>query len=89
MRLIDADELKKEVPKKLVRLMDGQDYEETYYKYEVIKAINTVPTVDAIPIKWIENYVKNNFCFADWYGGFIGGINMMLDEWEKENEVNR
>lgn len=88
MRLIDADELKKEVPKKLVRLMDGQDYEETYYKYEVIKAINTVPTVDAIPIKWIENYVKNNFCFADWYGGFIGGINMMLDEWEKENETN-
>lgn len=44
-----------------------------------------LPATNAIPIKWIENYVKNNFCFADWYGGFIGGINMMLEEWEKEN----
>lgn len=42
--------------------------------------------VKAIPIEWIEHYVKNKFCLADWYGGFIGGINMMLDDWEKENQ---
>ena len=41
---------------------------------------------EAIPIEWIVKYIKNKFCFADWYGGFIGGINMMLDDWEKENE---
>lgn len=41
--------------------------------------------IDAIPVEWIETYVKNKFCLAEWYGGFIGGINMMLDDWEKEN----
>ena len=42
-----------------------------------------------IPIVWIENYVKNEFCLADWYGGFIGGINMMLEDWEKEHEAHQ
>ena len=41
---------------------------------------------DVIPVAWINKYVKNKFCFSDWYGGFIGGINMMLEDWEKENE---
>lgn len=40
----------------------------------------------AIPIEWIENYVRSKFCLADWYGVFIGRINMMLDDWEWENE---
>ncbi len=39
---------------------------------------------DLIPIGWIENYMRKKFCFADWYGGFINGINMMLDEWMEE-----
>lgn len=81
MRLIDADKL--EVTAVLgVQL---QHADSGYYYFCEQSTIDNAPTVEAIPKEWIENYVRNKFCLADWYGGFIGGINMMLEDWEEEN----
>lgn len=82
MRLIDGDKLYKTLAKPSDIPGDTIDV------MEVRLAILAAPEVEAIPIEWIENYVRNKFCLADWYGGFIHGINMMLDDWEKENETN-
>ena len=49
------------------------------------EAIEAQPVIQAIPIKWIEQYVRNHFTFADWYGGFIKGISDLMEDWEKEN----
>ena len=59
----------------------GKDAEDLYYA--IVCAEEYIKK--AIPIEWIKHYVKNHFCLADWYGGFIGGVNMMLDDWEDEN----
>ena len=65
MRLIDADELMT-----LLRARKdsgiGTDIEE-------------VPTVDAIPIKWLKEKAIE-------YGCFIFTLNDMIKDWEKENE---
>ena len=87
MRLIDVDKLP---ATSNVAIVNG--------KLEVngwiaAKRIEEAPTVNAIPIEWIEKYAKrfieleNRNYFA--YRGFsdIGeAILNMLENWEKENE---
>ena len=82
MRLIDADEVKALVPKKLRRLIDGSEVEVTTYKYEVIKAINTAKTINAIPIEWIEKFIDNDILSET--------VKILLNAWywEKENEID-
>lgn len=79
MRLIDVDNFLKQY--------SDQVPGDTIDAIDLRLALLKEPKVDAIPIKWLETYVKNQFCLNDWYGGFISGVNMMLEDWEKENET--
>ena len=77
MRLINANKL-------VVDARLGED--ETPY---VSKAqIDEAPTVEAIPIEWIEKWVeKYNKDLDPWFQGRTA-VDDMLDDWEKENEIN-
>lgn len=48
----------------------------------IIDRINHAPTVDAIPISWIEQYVEENWFD---YGTQYNAITEMLKAWEREN----
>ena len=79
MRLIDADELKKEFPHD-----EDWDFPVNTNGY-VVETINRMPTVDAIPIKWLENYRKKKKRI---YGGvdIYSGLQDVINDWRKENE---
>lgn len=78
MRLINADELTPTItqwnPSALI--------EESYYHEEQI--INA-PTVDAIPVKWIKEWVDKYAGYTG-YTSYLLSIVEMLDDWRKENE---
>lgn len=43
------------------------------------EAIEAEPTVEAIPIEWIKEWLNNRTLYAD-------SVYDMLEDWEKENE---
>lgn len=47
---------------------------------KVYRQINKAPTVEAIPIEWIENWMNTKGVFAQYIGD-------MLNDWRKENEI--
>ncbi len=49
-------------------------------------AIETAPTVKAIPVEWIENYISKMKDDGMIYLSSAGSIKDMIKEWEKENE---
>ncbi len=62
MRLIDADKILQETYGVVIK-----DMFHMTEKVEVVSAIDIkeAPTVKAIPVKWIENYIKQNYCTCD------------------------
>lgn len=57
-------------------------YGPTLYKAEdVYEAIKGMPKVDAIPIEWIEQYVKSKTALL---GDSELWMKWMIDDWEKE-----
>lgn len=77
-RLINADELKKSIIKKL-----GIANEEFLLESEkaVFEEIDKAPTVDAIPVEWIKKY-------AEEHRAYIHEFNNMLAEWaERKPDV--
>ena len=77
MRLIDADELVK-ICRKGWRLFGFSDEKICHWVDEY--DINAQPTVKAIPIEWINKWLRK-------YGEPIldDGICKMIEDWEKEN----
>lgn len=71
MRLIDADK---------IGGVSADPYEEGAFQDE----IRSQPTVEAIPIEWIRNYVSH--WVSEIYKNFV--LNM-IEVWEKENETDR
>lgn len=85
MRLIDADKV----------IVTRYDYEKPLtLKERLYRLLDNQPTVEAIPIEWIKNYLheleiisKDNLDLGeDGYFSEIVTIEDMLAEWEKENE---
>lgn len=77
MRPIDANELKSW----LNGFIETDNISPTYMR----TLIDTRPTVEAIPIEWIEQYGKkqaNKCCHC------ATAIWELLEDWEKENESN-
>lgn len=77
-RLIDADELK--------RAFIGNRYGTKAIEY----VIDNVPTVNAIPIEWIEEWQNRHELKYDSYFTMRDGkpkyaIECMIEDWEKEN----
>lgn len=78
MRLIDADVFKTEY-ENLITWVSHRA--EKARLREFIKDIQNQPTVDAIPVEWIRNYVS--IWVSEAYRNFV--LNM-ITKWEKENE---
>lgn len=73
-RLIDADEL----PKTEIYDEDGKAY-----CVVLEEDIDQAQTVKAIPIEWIENWVK----MCNWHYTDLHNImKSLIADWEKENE---
>ena len=81
MRLIDTDKLTPTItqwnPSALI--------EERYYHEEQI--INA-PTVDAIPVEWLYEYLHTRYDYANAtkYLGVEYFLYRVIDDWRKENE---
>lgn len=87
MRLIDADKLTEELDPF------------PHVKHAIDSLIEQQPTVEAIPVKWIEakrDELANKLAevagvldleeLADAYCHHLKSINNLLDEWEEKNE---
>ena len=77
MRLIDLDQIE------YFTLVDKLGVPR--YKIEIGEDIG-IPTVDAIPVEWIENYISKIKDDGMIYLSSAGCIKDMLKDWEKENE---
>ena len=82
MRLIDADKLK---IKHFVQRGDqpiGYEGTQPVYEYTDLIAydVDNAPTVQAIPIEWIEEW--------GWKNGMSESMSLrvMIEDWEKEND---
>ena len=73
MRLIDADRLLKP---SFTDMFDKPVKMDMFSRY----AIESQPTVEAIPIEWIEEW--------GWKNGMSESMSLrvMIEDWEKENE---
>ena len=80
MRLIDADELVKAIENE----NPGLSISGAVEKFARIAQVNMQPTVDAIPVKWIEKYNR----VRGWEVTVTtqNAIDNMLNAWEKEND---
>lgn len=80
MRLIDAD--------KLIELFSpfvSEDKKVVYQPRQLkIDDIKNAPTVDAIPIEWIKQWMVDNWELECNYG-----IEGMIDDWEEEQNECR
>lgn len=87
MKLIDADELKLSHCKECTLypnqcLKDNCDWDSIYH-------IKIAKTVEAIPIEWIEEWLKNmpKHTTPYFYKRFLrNAIRGMVKDWRKENE---
>lgn len=85
MRLIDADELR------WTSLQDGFGRINTCIVFE--SDINAMPTIDAIPIEFIEKYAQLSDDAVALFGVPVGVLKnvyrSLIDEWRKENESKK
>ena len=79
MRLIDADKLKTTA----VLGMQLQYVDCTYYYFYEEDIIANAPTVEAIPVDWIEKKCRE--LYEHLYLDESLGVQMLLRDWEKEN----
>ena len=70
--LIEANELKKTLPKSI--LEEAEVY------------IDETEEIEAIPIEWIIDWLAKQTIPATSYGLDCSAIHKMLDDWKKENE---
>lgn len=85
MKLIDADELR------WTNLQDGFGRINTCIVFE--SDINAMPTIDAIPIEFIEKYAQLSDDAVALFGVPVGVLKnvyrSLIDEWRKENESKK
>lgn len=79
MRAIDADAIKYRPIPHVALFGNVKTKQDTVTRGE----IDEMPTVEAIPVEWIERFGKENF--YDWDTEF-NAISVMLDAWRKEKE---
>ncbi len=82
MRLIDADALNKELQKRVGSPTNDK-------LYEVNLCIINAPTIDAIPVEWLnQKYAENEPGEDKEYDYFLwNAIAYILTEWQKEQEA--
>lgn len=85
MRLIDADALKKAI---LDYLEDDNGNLPTFNEItsndtliDILRVVYAMPTVDAIPVEWIEEWGSQNGMSESM------SLSVMIEDWRKENET--
>lgn len=84
MRLIDADELENDLAEMYER--EGWDSKEVHFSLLDVIANNWGRTVKAIPVEWIEKKCREYGLYEHLYRDELLGVQMLLRDWEKENE---
>lgn len=86
MRLIDADKLELKHFVQWADVVVGYNGTQPKHKHTDIIAydISGAPTVDAIPIEWIKQWMVDNWELECNYG-----IEGMIDDWEEEQNECR
>lgn len=82
MRPIDADAIKYRPIPHVALFSNVKTKQDTVTRGE----IDEMPTVEAVPVEWIERFGKENF--YDWDTEF-NAISVMLDAWRKEGKNER
>lgn len=82
MRLIDANKLREDVID-LPNCYNG--FSDNYDKAMIIDLIDEQPTVEAISKEWIRKYTNHRTVE---FGDMWVFINCMINDWEKENEID-
>jgi len=77
MRLIDGDALKESVRKKFKSIPD---------RCEINGLVNAAPTIDAIPVEWLESKRKEAL-HEGMRPDEVEAVEMVLWMWQKEQEV--
>ena len=81
MRLIDAEK----IHRSRAKITEGS---KSFYKeWFSASAIDNAPTVEAIPIEWIDGYIKRRANDVNIYAEILF-ISDMVEEWNKENDRN-
>ena len=80
MRLIDLD---KALAKAENECRMSDDWK---VSHEMMNVFKYQPTVDAIPIEWIEKQMAERENYGDF--NTAGAIGYLLLSWEEENEIN-
>lgn len=83
MRLIDKDRLLKGSNHYWLEMENFGDIEAIDVRF-----IEMADEVKAIPVKWIDGYIKRRANDVNIYAEILF-ISDMVKEWEKENETNR
>lgn len=93
MRLIDVDALKKAILDYLEddngRLPTFNEITSDETLINILRVVYAMPTVDAIPVEWIENYLECQYPVESPYGTkayFHDFMKRMIKDWRKENE---
>ena len=78
MRIIDADEIKN------LQWILYRGYNDACREYVTIEGINTLPTIEAIPVEWIKEIVE----VAEKVGAdkYAEDLRILLADWREENE---
>ena len=74
MRLIDADAIEHRL------LIGGRRHGKTIISEIIRRAIQTAPTVDAIPVEFIKEEIKNT------KGFYSSNLRRLLDTWAERKE---
>lgn len=93
MRLIDVDGIKNSLLTELLMGVDGGTDASYLKTYEVINRIENIvnewvdnqPTVEAIPIEWIKDYIFRMWC-TEYDNPQLEGVERLLRDWREENE---
>ena len=78
MRLIDADRL---LNPSFTDMFDEPVKMTMFSRY----AIESQPTVEAIPIEWIKEWYKKALSKSGFMGDEMVSVEDLLEDWEKEN----
>ena len=88
MALIDKDATKADIEKFNRPLCDGYHMKD-YVLNQILNDIEDMPTVEAIPIKWIEKWAEKFYKVINrtkyYMGDGYDSVWDMLEDWEKEN----
>ena len=58
-----------------------------YSTYDICRAIDEVPTIDAIPVEWLREKIKEHTDEEGWQDYLENSFGLCIEAWQKEHEV--